>query len=101
MPKYRPTHFYSWTSKSFKTHHFIINDEAKSYNLMNATKILQQINAKLICLHTVIINPNNMSTPTGNNSHEASHYVVTAHPPGAVLLSAKCNFLSPESTVRF
>jgi hypothetical protein len=36
---------------------------------------------------------------SGSNSHEASHYVVTAHPPGAVLLAAKCNFLAPQSLV--
>lgn len=29
---------------------------------------------------------------------EISHYVVTAHQPGGVLLTAKCNFLSPHST---
>ena len=32
---------------------------------------------------------------------EISHYVVTAHPPGGVLLTAKCNFLSPNSLVCF
>jgi hypothetical protein len=30
---------------------------------------------------------------------EVSHYVVTAHPPGSVLVTAKCNFLSPHSKV--
>ena len=30
---------------------------------------------------------------------EIAHYVVTAHPPGGVLLTAKCNFLSEHSTV--
>jgi len=29
---------------------------------------------------------------------EIAHYVVTAHPPGGVLLTAKCNFLSEHST---
>eukprot|EP00978_Attheya_sp_CCMP212_P013648 scaffold34265_cov58-Attheya_sp.AAC.6 len=29
---------------------------------------------------------------------EAAHYVVTAHPPGGVLLSTKCNFTGPDST---
>ena len=32
-------------------------------------------------------------------SAEVSHYVVTAHPPGAVLLTASCSFLSPDSKV--
>ena len=30
---------------------------------------------------------------------EVSHYVVTAQPPGSVLATAKCNFLSPHSKV--
>lgn len=30
-------------------------------------------------------------------SREVSHYVVTSHPPGGVLKSVKCNFLSKES----
>ena len=30
---------------------------------------------------------------------EVGHYVVTAHPPGGVLLTARCNFLSPFSLV--
>src|SRR3569623_114174 len=30
-------------------------------------------------------------------SKEVSHYVVTAHPPGAVYHSTNCNFLSPDS----
>lgn len=36
---------------------------------------------------------------SNDNSQEASHYVVTAHPAGAVLLAAKCNFLAPQSLV--
>lgn len=31
---------------------------------------------------------------------EFAHYVVTAHPPGGVLVSTKCNFLAPDSLVR-
>jgi hypothetical protein len=34
-------------------------------------------------------------------SREVSHYVVTAHPPGGVLHTVKCNFLSSDSEVRF
>jgi DNA damage-binding protein 1 len=30
-------------------------------------------------------------------SKEVSHYVVTAHPPGAVLFSTQCNFLAPDA----
>ena len=33
-------------------------------------------------------------------SREVSHYVVTAHPPGGVLHTVKCNFLAPDSEVR-
>lgn len=32
-------------------------------------------------------------------NREASHYVVTAHPPGGVLQSVKCNFLAKDSEV--
>jgi hypothetical protein len=35
-----------------------------------------------------------------SSQNEISHYVVTAHPPGSVLLAAKCNFLAPTSLVR-
>jgi hypothetical protein len=34
------------------------------------------------------------------SSREVSHYVVTAHPPGGILNSVKCNFLAPDSEVR-
>lgn len=34
------------------------------------------------------------------NNREVSHYVVTAHPPGGVLHTVKCNFLNPDSEVR-
>lgn len=30
---------------------------------------------------------------------EVSHYVVTAHPPGGVLHTVKCNFMSPDREV--
>jgi hypothetical protein len=33
------------------------------------------------------------------SSREVSHYVVTAHPPGGVLHTVKCNFLSKDSEV--
>ena len=33
-------------------------------------------------------------------SREISHYVVTAHPPGGVLHTVKCNFLAEDSEVR-
>lgn len=39
--------------------------------------------------------------PTMSNSKEVAHYVVTAHPPGSVRLTAKCNFLSENSLVSF
>jgi hypothetical protein len=32
-------------------------------------------------------------------SRESSHYVVTCHPPGAVLKTVKCHFLSKDSQV--
>jgi hypothetical protein len=32
-------------------------------------------------------------------SREVSHYVVTAHPPGGVLHTVKCNFLAEDSEV--
>ena len=32
-------------------------------------------------------------------SREASHYVVTAHPPNGVLHTVKCNFLAADSEV--
>lgn len=35
-----------------------------------------------------------------SSSREVSHYVVTAHPPGAVHFAVKCNFLAPDSEVR-
>jgi len=35
-----------------------------------------------------------------SSANEVSHYVVTAHPPGAVLRTAKCNFMAPDSLVR-
>lgn len=35
-----------------------------------------------------------------SSAHEVSHYVVTANPPGAVLETARCNFLAPDSLVR-
>ena len=34
------------------------------------------------------------------NNREVSHYVVTAHPPGGVLHTVKCNFLEKDSEVR-
>ncbi|EEC45658.1 damage-specific DNA binding protein 1 [Phaeodactylum tricornutum CCAP 1055/1] len=34
---------------------------------------------------------------SASTKKEAAHYVVTAHPPGGVLLTAKCNFTSPFS----
>lgn len=36
---------------------------------------------------------------SASTKKEAAHYVVTAHPPGGVLLTAKCNFTSPFSLV--
>ena len=33
------------------------------------------------------------------NINEAGHYVVTAHPTGAVIKSVKCSFLAPGSLV--
>ena len=33
-------------------------------------------------------------------NREVSHYVVTAHPPGGVLHTVKCNFLDKDSEVR-
>lgn len=33
-------------------------------------------------------------------NREVSHYVVTAHPPGGVLHTVKCNFLAEDSEVR-
>jgi hypothetical protein len=33
-------------------------------------------------------------------NREVSHYVVTAHPPGGVLHTVKCNFLAKDSEVR-
>eukprot|EP00934_Nitzschia_sp_Nitz4_P007930 Nitzschia sp. Nitz4//scaffold17_size182527//65374//69935//NITZ4_001847-RA/size182527-processed-gene-0.49-mRNA-1//-1//CDS//3329539319//7920//frame0 len=38
-----------------------------------------------------------MAATTNNSNREVSHYVVTAHPPGSVLHTVKCNFLSPDS----
>jgi len=35
-----------------------------------------------------------------SSANEVSHYVVTAHPPGAVLRTAQCNFMAPDSLVR-
>jgi hypothetical protein len=32
-------------------------------------------------------------------SREVSHYVVTAHPPGGVLHTVKCNFVAEDSEV--
>ncbi len=32
-------------------------------------------------------------------NREVSHYVVTAHPPGGVLHTVKCNFLAADSEV--
>jgi flagellar motor protein MotB len=34
-----------------------------------------------------------------NMDKEVSHYVVTAQSPGSVLVTAKCNFMSPQSKV--
>lgn len=44
-----------------------------------------------------------MSTTTNkahSSNREIAHYVVTAHPPGSVSLTAKCSFRSPNSMVR-
>ena len=48
-------------------------------------------------------NNNNISSSNSgspSSANEVSHYVVTAHPSGAVLQTAKCNFMSPHSLVR-
>jgi len=43
--------------------------------------------------------PASTSSSSSSMSREISHYVVTCHPPGAVLKTVKCNFLSKDSQV--